>query len=252
MSYALRVALPALAAAGALAAAHVASAAAPLRVYAAASTKEAMEAVGREFTKDTGIPVEVSPGPSSKLAKQIVEGGPAELFLSADQASADYLAEKQLVERRRNLLGNRLVVVAPAASTLVLQSLADLARAEVAEIALALEKVPAGEYAREALRRAGVWERVEGKVIGGEDVRAVIAFVQRGAATGFVYVTDTAGNSRVRTVLEVDPALHRPIEYALVLVRRAPARPEAVRLYDFLLSDKAADVFRAAKFAVLR
>src|SRR5436190_7223232 len=82
----------------------------PVTVFAAASTKEAIEQVARDFQGENGTPVEVSLGPSSGLAKQIEQGASADLFLSADQASADYLAAKQLVSARRNLLTNRLVV----------------------------------------------------------------------------------------------------------------------------------------------
>lgn len=222
-----------------------------LKAYVAASTKEAVDTIAQQFTKDTGIAVEVSPGASSKLAKQIVEGGPADLFLSADQANADFLAEKQLIAKRRNLLGNRLVVVTPADSKLMIGSLADLASGDVKELALALEKVPAGEYGRQALRKTGVWERVEGKVVGGEDVRATLAFVERGASAGIVYLTDTIGNSKVRVAFEVDAALHAPIEYPLVLIKREPMNPNAVKFFDHLSSEKAAQVFRAAKFQVV-
>lgn len=223
----------------------------PVRLYVAASTREVVEAIATRFQSETGVAVEVSPGPSSKLAKQIAEGATADLFLSADQANADYLGDKQLVAERRNLVGNRLVVVVPADSPLKLEKLDDLARDDVKEIALALEKVPAGEYAREALRQVGVWERVQAKVIGGEDVRATLAFVERGASAGIVYVTDTIGSSGVRVAVEIDPTLHRPIEYPLIVIKREPVKPRALELYEYLGSAPAAELFRGASFAVL-
>jgi molybdate transport system substrate-binding protein len=224
---------------------------ASLKIYAAASTKDAVETIAKQFQGETGILVEVSPGPSSKLAKQIVEGAPADLFLSADQANADYLERNHLVDRRRKLLGNRLVVAVPSDGEVALSRLADLARDDVKEVALALEKVPAGEYARQALRKAGVWDAIAGKVIGGEDVRATLAFVERGASCGIVYATDTVGDSKVRVALEIDPALHAPIEYPLVLVKREGAGSDATRLYEYLASEKAAPVFRAARFQII-
>jgi molybdate transport system substrate-binding protein len=223
-----------------------------LKIYAAASTKDAVEKIAEQFESETGVAVEVSPGPSSKLAKQIVEGAPADLFLSADQANADYLEQNHLVARRRNLLGNRLVVAVPSDGKVALSKLDDLARNDVKEVALALEKVPAGEYARQALRQAGVWEKIVGKVIGGEDVRATLAFVERGASCGIVYFTDTIGDSNVRVAFEIDPALHAPIEYPLVLVKREKTSPDATRLYEYLASEKAAQVFRAAQFRIIR
>lgn len=219
-----------------------------LKIYVAASTRAAVDAVVRQFESDSGVHVEVSPGSSSKLAKQIVEGAPADLFLSADQANVDYLASKQLVVKRQTLLGNRLVVVTPADASIPLGSLADLAEPAVRQVAVALEKVPAGEYARQALRRAGVWKVVEPKVVGGDDVTATLAFVERGAAAGVVYLTDTIGNSKVRLAFEIDPTLHAPIEYPLALIRREPSAPEATRLYEYLLSATAAAIFRKAQF----
>lgn len=224
---------------------------ATLKIYAAASTKDAVETIAKQFQSETGIVVEVSPGPSSKLAKQIVEGAPADLFLSADQANADYLEQNHLVAQRRNLLGNRLVVAVPSDSKVTLSKLTDLASDDVKEVALALEKVPAGEYARQALRKAGVWDKILGKVIGGEDVRATLAFVERGASCGIVYFTDTIGDSKVRIAFEIDPALHAPIEYPLVLVKREEANPDATRLYEYLVSEKAAQVFRAGQFQII-
>ena len=123
-------------------------------VFAAASTKEAVEQAGRDFQKETGIPVEVSLGPSSGLAKQIEQGADADLFLSADEATADYLAQKQLIAQRRDLLTNRLVVVVPADSDITIKVLRDIADPRIRRLALAEPKVPAGEYARQTLRKA--------------------------------------------------------------------------------------------------
>jgi molybdate transport system substrate-binding protein len=223
-----------------------------VKIYVAASTKDAVDDIVRAFTAATGLEVEVSPGSSTKLAKQILEGAPADLFLSADQANAGELEKKGLVSKRRNLLGNRLVVVVPSGSATSVRALGDLANPEVRQLALALDPVPAGAYAREALRKAGVWERVESKVIGGEDVRATLAFVEQGADAGIVYVTDAMASSKVRVAFEIDSGLHRPIEYPLVLTTNGAKREGALRLYEHLSSEEAAEVFRKARFQVLR
>jgi molybdate transport system substrate-binding protein len=225
----------------------------PVTVFAAASTKEAVEQAAKDFQGETGIPVEVSVGPSSGLAKQIEQGASADLFLSADQASADYLAGKQLVGERRNLLTNRLVVVVPTDSEIRVKELRDLADPRIKRLALAEPKVPAGEYARQALKKAGVWDQVEGRVVGGIDVRATLQFVERGEAeAGLVYQTDALGQSRVRVAVEVDPKLHDPIRYPLVLLRRDPTKDGARRFYDYLASEKCAGVFERAGFGVER
>lgn len=222
-------------------------------LFAAASTKEAVEQIARDFLAHTGVPVEVTLGPSSGLAKQIEQGASADIFLSADQASVDYLTMKRLVSERHNLLTNQLVVVVPADSPLELKSLRDLAGPQVRRLALAEPKVPAGEYARQALGRAGVWDQLEARVVGGIDVRATLQFVARGEAeAGVVYRTDALGRPEVRVALEVDPALHEPIRYPLVRFLREPTNPATRRLFEYLRSDKAAAVFERAGFGVTR
>ena len=230
----------------------VTSAPPPVVIYVAASAKSAVEEIAKKFQTETGFSVEVSPGSSSRLAKQIVEGGPADIFISADQVNADLVKAKGLVAERRNLLGNRLAVVTPADSKLTLKTLTDLGGAGVTRLALALEKVPAGEYARQALRKAGAWEQVKDKLVGGEDVRATLAFVEQGADAGIVYRTDVFGNSKVKTAFEVDAALHQPIEYPLVLLQRGNGTEPARRFYAYLASEPAAEVFRRVQFVVLK
>jgi molybdate transport system substrate-binding protein len=220
-----------------------------VHVFAAASTREALEEVARQFQAETGTRVECSLAASSALARQIEQGADADLFLSADERWADYLAERGLVGARRDLLANRLVVVVPLDSALKVTSLADLAGDGVKNLALALEPVPAGRYAREALKKAGVWERVQGRVREGGDVRAALTYVARGEAeAGIVYVTDAAASSAVRVALEVPEGLHTPIRYPLVLVRAAADKPESRRFYDYLSGERAMAVFRGAGF----
>lgn len=226
---------------------------AALHVFAAASTREALEEVARQYEAEGGARVDCSPAASSALARQIEQGADADLFLSADERWADYLAQRGLVARRRDLLANRLVVVVPRDSGLKLTSLDGLAGGEVRHLALALEPVPAGRYAREALRKAGVWGRVEGRVREAGDVRAALAVVERGEAeAGIVYATDAAASSRVRVALEVPEGLHEPVRYPLVLLRAAADKPAARALYDYLGGEKAAAVFRRAGFEVVR
>jgi molybdate transport system substrate-binding protein len=219
-------------------------------IFVAASTANAVEQIARDFQAETGIRVEVSPGPSSGLAQQIEQGAPADLFLSADRPMADFLAQHNRVAQQRLLLRTRLVVVVPADSPLTVTALGDLADPRVKRLALAAESVPAGEYARAALRRAGVWDAVKDRVVSGTDVRVTLRLVEQGAEAGLVYATDAAGRAQVRIALEVDPRLHPPIEYPLVLVNRPVIKDAARRFYEHLSSDRAAAVFRAAGFDV--
>jgi len=224
----------------------------PIRIFAAASTREAVEQVAQTFQNQTGLAVETNFGASSSLARQIERGADADLFLSADEVWADFLAEKGLVEERRDLLSNRLVVVIPAKSILKIQSLNDLTSPKVSRLALAGPQVPAGTYAREALTRAGIWDRLRNRVIEGGDVRQALAYVDRGEAeAGIVYGTDVLGSSKVEVALGIDSKLHSPIRYPLVLIRVDRERPSAHRFYDFLGSKEGGDVFRKAGFGFL-
>jgi molybdate transport system substrate-binding protein len=223
-----------------------------LSFFVAASTREACEQIAADFQKQRGIHVEVVPGPSSGLVKQISLGADADLFLSADQASADYLATQGLVAERRNLLTNRLVVIVPVSSKLKLTTLKDLQDPQVRRLALAEPKVPAGEYARDALAKAGVLKAVQDRIVGGVDVRATLQFVARDEAdAGIVYFTDALGNSKVRVALEIDPSLHQPIVYPLVLLNRPTIKSSARDFYDCFGSEAALAVFRRAQFGVL-
>src|SRR5947209_5483538 len=224
----------------------------PARIFAAASTREAVERIAQTFQEQTGVAVETNFGASSSLARQIERGADADLFLSADENWADFLADKGLIDRRRDLLSNRLVVIVSAKSTTKLQSLDDLASPEITRLALAGAQVPAGTYAREALTHAGIWDRLQDRVIEGGDVRQTLAYVDREEAeAGIVYATDVIGSSKVRVALEIDSQLHASIRYPLVLIRREQEKPSARRFYDYLASPEAGEVFRDAGFGVL-
>ena len=220
-------------------------------IFAAASTQDVLKAIARDFEDQSGTPVTCSFAASSTLARQIEQGAEADLFLSADERWADYLADKGLVAERRDLLANRLVVVAPIrqAGEPDLHQVADLAGDKIQRLALALDPVPAGHYAREALQKAGIWEQVKGRVREFGDVRATLAVVERDEAdAGIVYATDAASSTKVRLALEVPEELHSPIRYPLVLVRRGGGSAAARAFYDFLSGDKARDLCRKAGF----
>ena len=227
-----------------------------LLVFAAASLSDALEEVDRAFTARTGVRVNASYAASSLLAKQIEAGAPADAFFSADRAWVDYLDERGLLKRgsRRDVLGNALVLIAPADSPLRLDITPgfDLAAAlGGGRLATAdPDSVPAGEYARAALTKLGVWQRVSGRLVRGENVRAALAYVARGEAPlGIVYRTDAQAEKRVRVVGVFPEDSHPPITYPLALTVRA--RPEAARLEDFLSGETARQIFTRYGFAAL-
>lgn len=231
---------------------------APVRVFAAASTAEALDDA-LQVLADAGGPRTVAvAGASSTLARQIVYGAPADLFLSADQAWMDHLEDKGLLQEgsRVDLLGNTLVVVAPAGPPRSL----DLASPAAWDTALAggrlaladPEAVPAGRYAQEALSWAGVWPTVQDRLAPATDVRRALAFVaQKQAPLGVVYATDAAATSTVQVVATFPAEAHPAIVCPLARTLRAEARPEAQEVAAFLASPAARTVFSQHGFGAL-
>jgi molybdate transport system substrate-binding protein len=223
-----------------------------LEIYAAASTREALDEIARNFSHESGVTVNPSYGATSTLARQIEGGAPADLFLSAEEERVDQLESRGLIEQRRNLLGNRLVVIVPEGSRQEFNELKDLASPDIRRIALGGPEVPVGKYAREALTKVGTWDQVKDRVINGSDVSAVRNYIARGEAdAGIVYFTDVATTRKARLALEISPDLHSPIRYPLAVVRKPQMNPRAVQFRDYLLSDAARAVFEKAGFTVL-
>ena len=223
-------------------------------LLAAASTTDAIDKVRAEFLKlHPQVTLRVSFGSSSALAKQIENGEAADLFLSASREWSDYLQKRKLVARSRDLLSNELVIVVPSDSKLSIARAEDLAQEKVGRLALAdSSSVPAGIYARQALEKLKLWDKLKGKVVGAADVRQALLYVETSAAeAGIVYATDAAASKKVRVVGKIDPKLSDPIRYPLVLTPAGEKNPVAVACYEFLQSPAAAKVFRDLGFVVL-
>jgi molybdate transport system substrate-binding protein len=202
----------------------------PLTVFAAASVAEVVEEVATGFD---GPAVRASFGASSDLARQIRDGAPADVYLSASRRWADFLAEAGVLATEPVLFArNALVCVAPESSPLAAGGLPALLSglAPADRVAIADEGVPAGEYARRSLAATGHLEPLRGRLVGQKDVRAVVRAVERGeCAAGFVYATD-ARVARTRTLFTLAPDTHPPIEY-LAAVVRSSRRPEEARRF---------------------
>lgn len=227
-------------------------------VFAAASMKNALDAANAEFARESGDEVVVSYAASSALAKQVEAGAPADVFISADLAWMDYLAGKGLIRQdtRSNLLGNRLVLVAPAANAKPVEiKLGFDLSALVGDGKLAMgavDSVPAGKYGNAALEKLGVWSAVSGKVAGAESVRAALLLVLRGEAPyGIVYQTDAAADPGVKIVGTFPQDSHPPIIYPVAMLKDAKS-PAAAAYLEFLKSAKAAPFFDAQGFTVLK
>jgi molybdate transport system substrate-binding protein len=220
-------------------------------VFGAASTTDALGEACAAFTADTGIATTTSFASSAALAQQILHGAEAQVFLSANVQWVERIAEQGLVAERVDLLGNRLVVIAPADSALQLQSLAELPAASIRRLALAdPAAVPAGIYARQTLEYHGVWSDLAARVVAGADVRQALAYVEQGAAeVGIVYATDAALSDGVRVVLKIDPPEQNPIVYPLVLLKSGHGSA-AGALFAYLQSPAAFAIFQRYGFTV--
>jgi molybdate transport system substrate-binding protein len=220
------------------------------RIYAAASLNDVIRAVAEQFVPLRGSSVVANYGASSTLAQQIKEGAAPGVFISASAEWADKLEGWGLVEdgSRVDLLGNSLVVVVPKDAKERPATLADLADARFARIALADPvAVPAGKYAKAALEKAGVYEGLRGRIVAAQEVRVALSYVERGeAAVGIVYATDAASSQQVDVAFPVPPELSPKIVYPMVLLKGAHRR--AHELHEFLKSDKAWAVFEKAGF----
>jgi molybdate transport system substrate-binding protein len=229
--------------------AHAADSA-PVRIFAAASLKTALDEIAAAYGAKTGVAASISYAATSVLARQIEQGAPCDLFISADREWMDYVAARGLIrpESRVDLLGNTLVLVAPAASpaAIDLQPGVDLAALLKPEERLALAdpaSVPAGKYARRALESLGAWGALENRIAAAENVRAALAFVVRGAAPfAIVYGSDAAAEPAVRVVATFPGTTHTPIVYPAALTRAAG--PAAASFLAALGEDPARGIFR--------
>jgi molybdate transport system substrate-binding protein len=227
----------------------------PLIVFAAASLKTALDEIAASWQRETGQVVRLSYAGTSSLARQIEQGAPADLFVSADLDWMAYLADHELVGEPTALLGSRLVLVAPQDSDVALRlsPSAPLAAAlGDGRLAMAnVQSVPAGRYAKAALESLGLWASVRSRTVQTDNVRATLRLVARGEAPlGIVYATDAMAESLVRVVDVFDESLHPPIRYLAAPVGR-PGKPEAQAFLKYLSSPAARAVFESEGFAVL-
>lgn len=223
-------------------------------VFAAASLKNALDEVA---ALSPSKPV-ISYGASSALAKQIENGAPAQVFIAADLDWMNYLERRKLLRdgTRRNLLGNKLVLIAPRNSTLTTEIRPGFALAALlgpGRLATAdPQSVPAGKYTRAALEKLGVWASVADKLAPTADVRAALALVARGEAPlGSVYATDAAAEPKVRVVAAFPEGWVPPIIYPAALTAGAPGTGAAAEFLFLLSSPSARKVFEKHGFTPL-
>ncbi len=226
-------------------------------VFAAASLKNALDEVNKACEKDVGEAAKISYAASSALAKQIEEGAPADVFISADLDWMKYLSDKKLTksDTEVKLLGNQIVLVAPKDSKaeVKIEKGFDLAKV-IGDGKLAMgdfKAVPAGKYGKAALESLGTWSSVEGKVAQAENVRAALKLVATGeAAAGIVYQTDANAEKGVKVIGVFPEETHPPIVYPVAQTAESKDK-DAPAFLKCLRSAKAGELFKAQGFTLL-
>jgi molybdate transport system substrate-binding protein len=221
--------------------------AADIMVFAAASLTDSLRAIRTSYESNATDHIDFNFAGSSTLARQIAEGAPADIFFSADEAKMDGLAAKGLIDpdTRQSRLGNSLVVVVPADSSLTVRAAADLTQPQVERIALAdPQAVPAGIYAKAWLQKSGLWSALQSRVVPTENVRAALAAVESGnVEAGVVYKTDAAISHKVKVAYVVPVADAPDISYPVALIKDAPEPAAARKFMAYLASPAAAKIF---------
>lgn len=230
-------------------------AATEITVSAAMSLKDALEEIKSIYTgQHTGVIINLNLASSGTLRKQIEEGAPVDLFISADVKHMDELAGKGLFDQdgRVNLLGNELVLVTKKDNNII-KDFRDLAGSAVINIAIGVpETVPAGEYAKEALVNMGLWDKVQPKLVPANDVRHVLTYVETGNTdVGFVYRSDVLAGKNVKIALTVPYSLYKPIIYPAVVMQNAREKESARYFLNYLSGPEAQAVFKKCGFKVL-
>lgn len=228
-----------------------------LTAFAAASMKNALDDVNKAYTAKTGVKIVPSYAASSALAKQIEQGAPADVFISADTAWMDYVSNKKAINEptRVNLLGNSIVLIAPKDSKIdkvTIDQGFDLAKlaGDGKVVTGDVKAVPVGKYAKAALEKLGVWDKAESHMAMAENVRAALALVGRGEAPlGIVYETDAKVDSNVKIVAAFPQESYPPVIYPAGST--VNAKPDAAKYLAFLRTDAAKAILERYGFTFL-
>jgi len=219
-------------------------------VYAAASLRDVLQQLAPRCEADLGIHLVFNLGASNDLARQIIAANKADVFFSADEDWMDRVADAGLLDgpSRRSLLSNRLAVIAPDESALVIRSPADLIGLHRLSLANP-DAVPAGKYARAWLEKSGVWPAVKDRVLPSLDVRAALAAVESGMAdAGIVYRTDAAISRKIRILYEVPEADGPRISYPIAALRDRPRLAVARKVVGWFAGSEAGPAFKEFGF----
>lgn len=219
-----------------------------ITVSAAASLQDVLAAIAPQFTATyPKIAVDYNFASSGALQRQIEQGAPADVFFSAATNQMDELLEKELIllDSRQDLVTNSLVLVAPVASTLTIDNVAQLKNIAINKIAVGeFRSVPAGQYAKQVFQKLELLDSFQAKFIFGNNVRSVLAAVESGNVDlGIVYASDASLSNQIKVLATVTEGLHQPIVYPIAIVQNS-LHPEAAQIFiDFLTTDSVQAIF---------
>ncbi|CUH94943.1 putative ABC transporter substrate-binding lipoprotein YvgL [Propionispora sp. 2/2-37] len=232
-----------------------AEAAVELNVSAAVSLKDALAEIQKNFeAKHSNVKVIYNLGSSGSLQKQIEQGAPADIFISAAPRQMNELADKNLVNKdsRKNLVENKLVVVIPKDSTLFITKYEDLAGDAVHNISVGeTATVPAGQYAQEVLKKLDIWDKLQNKIVFGKDVRTVLTYVETGNVdAGIVYKTDAAVSDKVKIAAAAPEGSHKPIVYPAAILSGTKQQKTAEEFLAYLRTPESKAIFEKYGFTM--
>ena len=226
-----------------------------LNISAAVSMKDALAEIQTNYQKKAPhVKLVYNLGASGSLQKQIEQGATADIFISAAPKQMNELAAKNLVIKatRKNLLENKLVLIAPKDSTLSISKLEDLQNDTVKQISIGETKVvPAGQYAEQALKKLGVWEKIQRKIVFAKDVRTVLTYVDTGNVdAGLVYKTDAAVSKKVKILATAPDGSHSPIIYPAAVLTGTKNQKAAEEFLAYLAGPEGKPVFEKHGFVM--
>lgn len=218
-----------------------------ITVSAAASLTEALSEIGGEFEQETGNKVNFNFGSSGALQKQIEEGAPVDVFLSAGQPQMDALEEANLLKdgTRSDILENSLVLIASSDYADEISGLEDLLGIDE-KIAIAeTETSPAGQYSKESLENLGLWTELQGKFVYGKDVKTVVSYVEKGeASAGFVFSSDVTDLKSAKLIERISPSTHSEIVYPIAIIESSSKAEVAQEFIDYLGESRSSEIFK--------
>lgn len=226
-----------------------------VNISAAVSLKDALEEIQKNYeAKNSNIKLIYNLGASGALQKQIEQGAPADLFISAAPKQMNELEKKNLINKatRKNLAENTLVIIVPKTSSNPITAYEDLTKDEFLKISIGeTASVPAGQYAQEVLKKLEIWDKVKDKTVLAKDVRTVLTYVETGnVEAGIVYKTDAISSSKVKITAAAPAGSHQPILYPAAVLSGSKQSKAAEDFLTYLSTPECKVIFEKYGFTM--